>query len=63
MSGLPMLPTDHFERIRRYFPYPHGVARVDDLRVISGIIYVTRFSTSPDFYIEVVSQKLAVDSG
>ena len=42
MSELPMLPLDQFERIKRYFPYPHGVARVDDHRVISGIIYVIK---------------------
>ena len=42
MSGLPMLSAEQFEKIKRYFPYPHGVARVDDLRVISGIIYVIK---------------------
>jgi len=30
------------ERIKPYFPLSHGVARVDDLRVISGIVYVIR---------------------
>jgi len=40
---------DHFwlteiqlERIRPYFPRPHGKPRVDDRRVISGIIHVIR---------------------
>ena len=42
MSALPMLPAEKFEKIRRYFPYPHGVKRVDDLRVVSGIIYVIK---------------------
>jgi putative transposase len=42
MSALPMLSPEQFEKIRRYFPYPHGVKRVDDLRVVSGIIYVIR---------------------
>ena len=42
MSGLPMLPSEQFERIKRHFPYPNGVPRVDDLRVISGIIYVIK---------------------
>jgi transposase len=42
MRELPMLSSDRFERIKRYFPYPHGVARVDDRRVISGIIYVIK---------------------
>jgi transposase len=36
------LPPSQFERIKPYFPRSHGVARVDDLRVISGIIYVIR---------------------
>jgi transposase len=29
-------------RIEPYFPLSHGVARVDDRRVISGIIFVIR---------------------
>lgn len=36
------LTASQFERITPYFPLSHGVARVDDLRVISGIIYVIR---------------------
>ena len=54
MSALPMLPAEKFEKIRRYFPYPHGVKRVDDLRVVSGIIYVIknglRWSDAPAGY-------------
>ena len=54
MSQLPMLPSDQFERMKRHFPYPNGVARVDDLRVISGIIYVIknglRWSDAPAGY-------------
>ena len=42
MSELPMLSSEQFEKIKRYFPYPNGVPRVDDMRVISGIIYVLR---------------------
>ena len=42
MSELPMLSSEQFEKMKRYFPYPNGVPRVDDLRVISGIIYVLR---------------------
>lgn len=41
--------SDHFwlsetqlSRIEPYFPSPHGVPRVDDRRVISGIIHVIR---------------------
>ena len=36
------LTPSQFERIKPYFPLAHGVARVDDLRVISGIVYVIR---------------------
>jgi putative transposase len=54
MSGLPMLSAEEFERIKRHFPYPNGVPRVDDLRVISGIIYVIknglRWSDAPSGY-------------
>jgi putative transposase len=37
-----MLSPEQFEKIKRYFPYPNGVPRVDDLHVISGIIYVIK---------------------
>ncbi|MBS0994397.1 IS5 family transposase [Gluconobacter cerinus] len=30
------------ERIEPFFPLPHGVPRVDDQRVLSGIVYVIR---------------------
>lgn len=54
MRELPMLPSEDFARIKRYFPRPHGVERVDDLRVISGIIYVIknglRWSDAPEGY-------------
>ena len=42
MSDLFMLSEKQFNRIKPYFPLSHGVPRVDDLRVISGIIYVIR---------------------
>lgn len=42
MSGLFMLSRKQFNRIKPYFPLSHGVPRVDDLRVISGIIYVIK---------------------
>ena len=29
-------------RIERYFPVSHGIARVDDRRVLSGIVHVIR---------------------
>ena len=34
--------TAQMERIKPYFPLSHGVPRVDDRRVISGIIFVIR---------------------
>ena len=42
MSDLFMLSEKQFNRIKPYFPLSHGVPRVDDLRVISGIVYVIR---------------------
>ena len=42
MRELYWLSKDQFNRIKPYFPYPHGKPRADDLRVISGIIYVIR---------------------
>jgi transposase len=42
MSELFLLSEVQFHRIRRYFPLSHGVPRVDDLRVVSGIIYVIK---------------------
>jgi len=42
MDGLFWLSKSQFNRIKPYFPLSHGVPRVDDLRVVSGIIYVIR---------------------
>lgn len=42
MSDLFWLTTAQLNRIWRYFPIPHGRPRVDDRRVISGIIHVIR---------------------
>lgn len=42
MSDLFYLSEDQFNRIKPYFPYPHGKPRVDDRRVISGIIHVLK---------------------
>jgi transposase len=42
MSDLYLLSRPQFNRIRPYFPLSHGIQRVDDLRVISGIIYVIK---------------------
>ncbi|MEZ5918983.1 MAG: IS5 family transposase [Alphaproteobacteria bacterium] len=42
MSELFLLSKKQFNRIKPYFPLSHGVPRVDDLRVVSGIIYVIK---------------------
>jgi putative transposase len=42
MSDLILLSESQMRRIEPYFPLSHGVPRVDDRRVISGIIFVIR---------------------
>ena len=42
MSDLIWLTDEQMERISPYFPLSHGVPRVDDRRIISGIIFVIR---------------------
>jgi putative transposase len=42
MSDLYLLSQVQFNRIRPYFPLSHGIQRVDDRRVVSGIIYVIK---------------------
>ena len=42
MSDLIWLSKAQMRRIEVYFPLSHGVPRVDDRRVISGIIFVIR---------------------
>ena len=42
MSELFWLSSAQLKRIEPYFPLSHGVPRVDDARVISGIIYVIK---------------------
>ena len=37
-----LLSDQQMARIKPYLPRPHGKPRVDDQRVISGIIYVIR---------------------
>ena len=43
MTELFLLSEEQMGRIRRHFPRSHGKPRVDDRRVISGIIYVIRY--------------------
>jgi putative transposase len=42
MSELLMLSRAQMRRIEPYFPLAHGVPRVDDRRVLSGIVFVIR---------------------
>jgi transposase len=42
MSDLLWLSEAQLRRIRPFFPLSHGIPRVDDRRVISGIIFVIR---------------------
>ena len=42
MSDLYWLADDQMERLRPHFPRSHGKPRVDDRRVLSGIIFVNR---------------------
>jgi len=42
MSDYFWLSEEQLARIAPYFPLSHGVPRVDDRKVISGIIHVIR---------------------
>lgn len=42
MSGLFLLSEVQMARIAPHFPLAHGVPRVDDRRVVSGIVYVIK---------------------
>ena len=42
MSNLYWLTDEQMDRLRPFFPKSHGKPRVDDRRVLSGIIFVNR---------------------
>ena len=42
MSDYFWLSEEQLSRIKPYFPLSHGVPRVDDRKVVSGIIHVIR---------------------
>ena len=42
MSELWLLSEAQMRRIEPYFPLSHGMPRVDDRRIVSGIIFVIR---------------------
>lgn len=54
MSNLFLLSESQLRRIKPYFPLSHGIPRVDDRRVLSGIIFVIRnglrWRDAPDAY-------------
>ena len=43
-----LLTTAQMRRLSPHFPLSHGIARVDDRRVLSGIIYVIRAALSAE---------------
>jgi putative transposase len=42
MSDLFWLSGGQMARLKAFFPLSHGVSRVDDRRVLSGVIFVNR---------------------
>lgn len=42
MSDLFLLSPSGMSKIEPFFPKSHGVPRIDDRRVISGIVYVLK---------------------
>ncbi len=42
MSDLFWLTDEQIERLRPFFPKSHGKPRVDDRRVLSGIVFVNK---------------------
>lgn len=43
MNQLFYLSVEQLERIKPFFPRSHGISRVDDLRILSRIIYVIMY--------------------
>ncbi|MFV0409804.1 MAG: IS5/IS1182 family transposase, partial [Paracoccus sp. (in: a-proteobacteria)] len=42
MSNLFWLSETQVERLKPFFPQSHGQPRVDDRRVMSGIVFINR---------------------
>lgn len=42
MADIFWLTDAQMERLKPFFPLSHGVPRVDDKRVLSGIIFINR---------------------
>ncbi len=47
MSTLFYLSPEQMARIKPYFPLSHGVPRVDDTRVVSGIKHGLQWKDAP----------------
>ena len=54
MSDLDWLTDEQMARLQPYFPKSHGRPRVDDRRVLSGIVFVNRnglrWCDAPKYY-------------
>ena len=50
MSDLLLLSEAQMRRIEGHFPLSHGVPRVDDRRILSGILFVLRWRDAPTGY-------------
>ena len=48
MSNLFWLTDAQMERLKPFFPKSHGKPRVDDRRVLSGIIFINRNGVRAD---------------
>ena len=55
MRTLFYLSESQLERIKPFFPRSHGAPRVDDRRVVSGIIYVINFILSHESLKSIIS--------
>jgi transposase len=42
MADVFLLSPARMKRIKPFFPRSHGIPRVDDRRVVSGIVFVIR---------------------
>ena len=63
MSDLYWLTDEQMARLQPYFPKSHGRPRVDDRRVLSGIIFVnrngSRWCDAPkDYGCEIIADKV-----
>jgi transposase len=48
MSDLYWLTDEQMARLQPFFPKSHGKPRVDDRRVLSGIVFVNGLTTNYD---------------